>query len=103
MQKLLSSKIGQLRIVGILEGSSWLILLFIAMPMKYMFNNPIGTQIMGPIHGFLFVIFVLYILLLSFQLKWSFFKITLLLLAASIIPFGTFYVDKKILSKMEMK
>ena len=98
---MLKTGIGQLRILGFLEGLSFLILLFIAMPIKYFLDEPIVVKIVGQIHGLLFVAFVIFTLILAKEKKWNFAAITGPLLLSSIIPFGTFYVDKKILSNLK--
>lgn len=100
MTRLLSTSIGRLRILGILEGISFLALLFIAMPVKYMLGNPEPVRAVGMAHGVLFVLFVLYTIGASISYNWKFSSITLKLLVGCVLPFGTFYVDKKILSKM---
>ncbi|MDQ3108866.1 MAG: DUF3817 domain-containing protein [Bacteroidota bacterium] len=101
MAKLLKSKIGRFRIIALLEGISLLILMFIAVPMKYYWNNPIGSEVIGPIHGVLFLLYVLYAVIISIDYRWKFWQITWKVLLASFIPFGTFYIDKTILSKIK--
>lgn len=91
--------IGLLRLIGFLEGISFLVLVFIAMPIKYIGNNPKPVQVFGQAHGFLFVLFVVYALIIGFKLKWNI-KLLFQVIISSIIPFGTFYIDKKILSKI---
>ena len=101
MKHLLKTKIGRLRIVGFLEGISLLVLMLIAVPMKYMFHNPAGSEVVGPIHGVLFLLFVFNTLSVGVEQRWKFATITWKVLLACIIPFGTFYIDRKILSKQE--
>ena len=79
--------------VGKLEGFSFLALLFIAMPLKYVFHHPEYVRIAGMIHGFLFVIFMITIVIL-FQNKQITIKDALLAFLFSIIPFGTFFLKK---------
>lgn len=95
----LKSSIGQFRLVCLLEGVTLLILVFIAMPLKYQFDNPIVTKIFGPIHGGLFLAYVGYTILFAYKFKWSFIKIFWVSIA-SFFPFATFYVDKKVLAKI---
>ncbi|NML20930.1 DUF3817 domain-containing protein [Pseudoflavitalea sp. G-6-1-2] len=92
----LNSGIGRLRLTGLLEGISYLLLLFIAVPAKYWADMPIISKVLGPIHGVLFVMFVYLTISIASEKKWGF-ATTGKLLLASIIPFGTFYVDSKIL------
>lgn len=101
MLDLLKTRIGWLRVVGFFEGMSMLILVFIAMPLKYFYDEPEMVRIVGSIHGGLFLLFVAHVIITSITFNWKFTSITWKLLLASILPFGTFYVDKTILSKME--
>jgi integral membrane protein len=100
MTKYCTTSIGRLRLSGFLEGVSFLVLLFIAMPMKYMFNEPTLVRIIGAIHGGLFLLFVLITLQVAVEKKWKFTDITWKVLLASVIPFATFYIDSKILRKL---
>jgi integral membrane protein len=60
MLKSLTTSIGRFRLIALTEGVSFLILLFIAMPMKYLWHNPSAVRTVGSIHGALFVLYVLY-------------------------------------------
>ncbi len=84
------------RIVSVFEGVSYLLLLFIATPIKYSLGVDTYVKILGMPHGILFIAYVILTLMLKFKLEWKS-KTTLIVLLASIIPFGTFYVDKKYL------
>jgi len=100
MKKFLNSKTGRLRLVGFLEGVSLLALVMIAMPVKYITHDPTLVQQIGPVHGVLFLLFVLNTLTVSIQQGWKFRTTTWKVLLACVIPFGTFYIDKTILSKI---
>ena len=100
MKNFLNSNIGRLRVLGFLEGVSLLILLFIAMPIKYMLYNPVPVKWVGQIHGILFILFVLNAFRVSVEQKWSFKKVTWKVIASAFFPFGTFYIDKRILTKI---
>jgi integral membrane protein len=78
------------------EGVSLLLLLFIAMPVKYGFGYDILVKIIGMIHGILFILYVLGAISIKNIKKWSLHS-TFLILFLSLVPFGTFYVDKKYL------
>ena len=84
------------RIVAFLEGISYILLLFIAVPIKYFGNDPQYVKLLGMPHGVLFIAYIVLAIILGSKLKWKT-KTLLFILAASIIPFGTFYVDKKFL------
>ena len=83
-----------LRVISYLEGISYVLLLFIAVPIKYYANDPSLVKLLGMPHGLLFVAFVIVSLMNSKKYDWSFIK-TVFVLISSIIPFGTFYVDYK--------
>jgi len=97
---LLQTNIGRLRILGFLEGISFLVLLGFAMPMKYAAGKPEYVKIIGMAHGVLFILFVLNTISVWAEYKWKA-RTALIVLLASIIPFGTFVADKKILSKAQ--
>ncbi|MGB0838747.1 MAG: DUF3817 domain-containing protein [Chitinophagales bacterium] len=99
MNNYLTTTIGRFRLLGFLEGVSLLLLVFVAMPMKYSFGDPSLVKLIGPIHGGLFVFFVVETIRLAITRKWGL-GIAMKLLLACILPFGTFYADHKILSKM---
>ena len=84
------------KIIALGEGISLLALLFIAMPFKYLLDNPEPVRIVGMAHGLLFVAYIIFAVLLKFTANWSWKKLAIVSLA-SIIPFGTFYVDRKYL------
>lgn len=84
------------RIVSFLEGVSYLLLLFIATPIKYLYDNPEYVKLLGMPHGLLFMLYVALTFVLKSEEKWTVKDVRVILLGA-IIPFGTFYVDKKYL------
>ncbi len=84
------------KIIAFLEGTSLLLLLFFAMPMKYIFQEPIYVKIIGMSHGILFVAYCMIALMSKIEYGWTIKKFSIVCIA-SIVPFGTFYVDKKYL------
>ena len=84
------------RIIGYLEGISYLLLLFIAVPYKYFGENEILVKTLGMPHGLLFIAYILLAFFIKPEFKWSH-KDFAFILIASVIPFGTFYVDSKFL------
>jgi integral membrane protein len=91
----LSTLLGQLRLIAFLEGLSLVLLLFVAMPLKYMAGMPAMVKIVGMAHGLLFVAYVIYVYLAKVEFKWTWGK-TLLAWVLSIVPFGTFWADWKL-------
>jgi integral membrane protein len=79
--------------IGHIEGVSYLLLLLIAMPLKYAFGIPEGVRYIGMAHGVLFVWFMLLIALAFFN-KSITFKIAFVLVVISFVPFGTFYIER---------
>jgi integral membrane protein len=99
MNNLFKSGIGRLRVIAFLEGCSLLLLVFVAMPVKYLLDVPEATQAIGLIHGILFIGFVGTTFVISILHKWNLGRVCVVM-ASSILPFGTFYVDRKILRKL---
>lgn len=92
---MLKTNLGLLRIIGLLEGVSYLLLLCVAMPLKYFAQNEDPVYSTGLAHGLLFSLYVIFVFLVAYQLKWKFSTFALAL-AASVVPFGTFIADKKL-------
>jgi len=82
------------RIVSYLEGISYILLIGIGVPMKYFMQDPTLVKAVGMPHGLLFVAYVVLAFYVKDIFKWNT-KTFLWVLAASFIPFGTFYIDKK--------
>lgn len=82
------------KIIATLEGVSLLALLFIAMPLKYIWEMPEAVRIVGMAHGLLFVVYILFAIMLKVEQDWPWKKF-LIICAASVVPFGTFYIENK--------
>lgn len=92
---MLRTPIGRLRVIGLVEGISFLLLLGIAMPLKYFADIPIFVTIVGALHGILFVLYIASVAEVWSKLRWSIGRV-IGALAASIIPFGTFVLDARL-------
>ncbi|MFT3822949.1 MAG: DUF3817 domain-containing protein [Chitinophagaceae bacterium] len=97
MLRLLNTRVGKLRIIGFLEGLSLLVLTGIAVPQKYINGDPSLVKAIGPVHGLLFLLYVINAISTGVEQQWKFKETTWKVLIACIIPFGTFYIDRKIL------
>ncbi len=86
------------RIISYLEGISYLLILFVTMPLKYMFESPEPNKVIGMAHGFLFLAYIVFAILIKSEKKWNT-KTLVIVLLCSVIPFGTFWMDKKYLAK----
>lgn len=100
MNQLLQTKVGRLRLIAFLEGISLLVLVLVAVPMKYVYGNPALTKFLGPVHGAIFLLFLFITLSVGVEQNWKFKTTTWKVLVACFIPFGTFYIDVKILRKL---
>ncbi|WP_424765499.1 DUF3817 domain-containing protein [Paenibacillus sp. sgz302251] len=88
--------IGRLRFIGFYEGVSFLVLLLIAMPLKYWADIPQVVTVVGALHGLLFVLYVLAVIHVWIVHRWSLLKVAAAMIAA-FLPFGPFVVDRKLL------
>ncbi|MFZ6000860.1 MAG: DUF3817 domain-containing protein [Bacteroidota bacterium] len=86
-------QIKTLRWIALTEGVSFLFLLLIAMPLKYYFGQPELVKWTGWIHGILFMAYIAFVFLCVQAMRWNWFN-TLVALAASLVPLGTFFLDK---------
>lgn len=93
---MLGSAIGRLRIIGLVEGLSFLVLLLIAMPLKYWADIPEVVTVVGGLHGILFVLYMLAVVHVWIKHRWSILKVAGAMLAA-FLPFGPFVLDRKLL------
>jgi len=87
--------IRNLRIVGITEGISFLVLLLIAMPLKYYFNYPLAVKWVGSAHGALFILYLLAVVLAICAMDLGVSGVLFALLA-SLVPGGTFILDRSL-------
>lgn len=100
--ELLYSHLGRLRIIGFLEGISFILLVGIAMPLKYIGGYQNATWDIGMIHGILFITYIVAVIPVKFSLNWNL-KTTFLVLLASLLPFGTFIAEYKIFRKYKLQ
>jgi integral membrane protein len=89
------TRIGRLRLVALIEAVSYLCLLGIGMPLKYLAGVPFPLKVMGWTHGLLFIVFCFALLFAMLHHKWSLPKAALVFIA-SLIPFGSFAIDGRL-------
>jgi integral membrane protein len=92
-----TTPVDRLRFIAFWEGISFLLLLVVAMPLKYFAGWPLGVRVVGMAHGILFVLYVGATVMAARSGRWSLGR-TALVLVASVLPAGPFIVDAKILS-----
>jgi integral membrane protein len=79
-----------------IEGISFIVLLFIAMPLKYFFDVPKAVTYFGWVHGLLFIAYVALLAIVAFEEKWGLLK-SVLAFVVALLPFGPFWFDRKFL------
>lgn len=87
--------IDRFRFMGFIEGASLLILLFIAMPLKYWADIPMAVTIVGSLHGFFFIAYLLIIAYTTYKIRWSFAWV-FSAVAVAFIPFGNMVLDSRL-------
>lgn len=85
------------RLISYLEGISYLLILFVTMPLKYLFDSPEPNKMIGMAHGILFLLYIVFAIIIKPEKEWNNKTLGIVLLC-SIIPFGTFWMDRKYLN-----
>lgn len=94
----LRTALGRFRLVTLLEGISYLVLLFIAMPLKYMAGIPEAVRIVGSAHGALFVLFLLTMVAAAAEYNWRLLRL-IKYFVLSLIPFANFWIERELAAK----
>lgn len=89
----MKNRVRYLRLTGATEGISFLVLLLVAMPLKYYFGFPLAVKVVGWLHGILFIAYIAAVLLAIKAMQWNWFSVGVAL-AVSLIPIGTFVMDR---------
>jgi integral membrane protein len=92
---MLRTPVGRLRVIAFVEGVSYLVLLGVAMPLKYFAGMPSAVKMVGWAHGVLFVLYLLSVAEVYFKRRWSVSR-TAWALVAAFVPFGTFFLDARL-------
>lgn len=95
MFKLLRTPVGRLRAIALVEGVSYLVLLGVAMPLKYLAGSPEAVKAVGWAHGVLFVLFLISLAEVAFKRRWRLVRVFVAFVAA-LVPFGTFALDARL-------
>jgi integral membrane protein len=99
MSKLFQTALGRLRVIAFLEGLSFVVLIGIAMPLKYFADEPGAVRVVGMAHGVLFLLYLLAVFQATMEYGWKF-KLIAMLVIASLLPFGPFVADARLLRKL---
>lgn len=92
---ILRTALGRLRVTGILEGVSYLLLLFVAMPLKYGLGLPEAVFWTGSAHGGLFILYCVFLVETTLARRWGLRKVAIAF-AAALVPFGTFWLEARL-------
>ena len=92
---MLLTPVGRFRMLSFVEGVSFLLLLGVAMPLKYLAGFPEAVEVVGMAHGVLFVLYVLATIHLTFVMRWSFLWFVSAFIAA-VLPFGPFVLEARL-------
>lgn len=95
---LFDNRLKQLRIVSWIEGLSYLLLLFVAMPLKYIADQPEMVRSVGMIHGLLFVLFIIVAIQAKIEYNWPG-RLLMRVFGTAFIPFGMIWLDKMVQGK----
>ena len=98
---MLNTSIGRLRVVGLVEGLSFLVLLGVAMPLKYFAGMPQAVTVAGWLHGLLFIAFCIALTQAHQEANWSLWRSGTVLIAA-LLPFGPFVIDRKLRQEADL-
>ena len=88
------------RKVALLEGVSLILLMGIAMPLKYIWDQPEAVRIVGWIHGILFIVYIWMLFRVWIDRSWAFKRLTIAVIA-SLVPFGTIIFDRSLKREVE--
>ncbi|MBO8165457.1 MAG: DUF3817 domain-containing protein [Brevibacillus sp.] len=92
---MMKTPLGRLRTIGYIEGISFLLLLGIAMPLKYYAGLPEAVTILGWLHGIFFVLYLIAVAHVTLMHRWPVLRV-LGAVIASIVPFGPFILDARL-------
>jgi integral membrane protein len=91
----MKQKVKTFATIALIEGISYVVLLGIAMPLKYYFGLPIAVRIVGWAHGVLFMLYMIFLLLCWIEYKWRFGRVVFYFIA-SLLPIVPFFVERKL-------
>ena len=87
------------RVMAYVVGVWLIVLVLVAVPLKYLADSPTMVQIVGPVHGFLYMAYLVTVLDLAFRVRWSAVKTVLVMLAGT-VPFVSFVAERKVRREM---
>ncbi len=97
-----NTPVGRFRLIAVLEGISYLVLLFVAMPLKYFYSMPEVVTYCGWVHGLFFMLFLLTLTQAAGDQSWKFGK-SFLMFLSSLFPFATFPLERRLYKEEKAK
>jgi integral membrane protein len=91
----MNQKVKSFATVAMIEGISYVLLLGIAMPLKYFFEFPLAVKIVGWAHGILFMLYMILLLLCWIEYKWSLWRVIFYFIAA-LLPIVPFFIERNL-------
>ena len=91
----MSGALLRFRVLAYIVGVFLIVLVFVAVPLNYLADNGTLSAIVGPIHGFLYMVYLVVAFDLAVRSKWSF-KRTILILLAGTVPIMSFVAERKV-------
>ena len=91
----MTAALTRFRVMAYFVGVMLLVLVGVAMPLKYLADRPQLTDVVAPVHGFLYIVYVLVALDLAFRSRWSLVRTGVVLLAGA-VPFLSFFMERKV-------
>ncbi len=89
----LRGRLARFRVISYVVGGFLLVLALVAMPLKYLGDNDAAVAVVGPVHGFLYMVYLVVSADLALRARWSL-RGTVLVLLAGTIPFMSFYAER---------
>jgi integral membrane protein len=91
----MSAALARYRVMAYVVGVWLIVLVFVGMPLKYLADEPLVVRIVGPVHGFLYIVYLVFALDLAIKRRYALPR-TALMLLAGVLPFLAFWVERRV-------
>lgn len=91
----MSAALTRYRVMAYIVGVLLIVLTFVAMPLKYLADQPLAVSIVGPVHGFMYMVYLVAAFDLAVRAKWPVMR-TLIVLLAGTVPIMSFIAERKV-------
>ena len=90
------------RVLAYVVGVGLLLLVLVAMPLKYLADRPTLVEVIGPLHGFLYMVYLVTAVDLAFRARWSPVRTVLVMLAGT-VPFVSFVAERRVTAEVTQR